>query len=877
MVYGETSEERVIRLDLKEAHSDAVRMSPGNSLLTPKLGIALSGGGARGLAHIGVLKALHREGISIDMVAGSSMGSIIGGLFAAGYTPEEIEQIALDMEWDSIFQDTPKRPSLFLAEKEARSRQLIRIPLEGANIQVPSALSTGQNMSSLLSNLTLRANFLANGDFDRLPYPYRSVAADLLSGKSVVIGQGDLAEAMRASTGRPIFLTPVEREGHRLVDGGILNNIPVNVVRDMGADIVLAVNVTSSLRPPNKLKAVWEIADQMVTIMMQDARNKQLEDADLVITPDLAKYSSTDFESVEALIHAGEAAMEAKLGELQTLLQTHSSVSSSEPMLLTAITFEGNRHVTDSYLKRVISLAAGQFVHDEQIKQALAAIYQSGYCCAGVHATVREGAEGIAITFHLMENPVFTDFRIVGNTLVKDEEILETVQSVKGRPLNHHTISKDIEAISDLYVRKGYILAQVCALPFRQTADVCTVSIEEGRIGRIAVEGNQHTRTSIVLREFPLQQGQLFNRQQAEQGISNIYATGLFDRAVLTVKQGNPDAEVIIKVEEKPFMAGELGIHFNKAHKSEAFVGLLNDNVLGFGIKLRLSAQVGEKRQLYALEERANRMWRTYLTHRVKAYYSREDRQVYGKNTPTGTYRDARVSTRFAFGQQMYRLGAATAEVRVENARLDSTSGTGFPQGKRKIRSLILRSILDSLDRFPFPRRGRRHHFYLESAGKVLGGTESYTKLFAFLDSFHTVRRKHTFRWRTAWGTADLTLPYSEHFRLGGGDDIYGYHYGQPFGDHNNLYGYAQDQFIGRQLLAGAVEYTLWIPKYFYLSLIYHTGNVWKATEKIRLSELHHAWGIRGAFDTLAGPISVGYGRTMEGNERMYFSAGYEF
>lgn len=873
---AQPAEVRIVRLDGEATQADPVGPVQPNAPSRPTVGIALSGGGARGLAHIGVLKVLHREGIPIDMVAGSSMGSIVGGLYAAGYSPEEIERIALDVDWATIFEDAPKRTSMFLAEKEARSRQLIRVPLERFNIRVPSALSTGQRMSDLLSNLTLRATYLAGGDFDRLPHRYRSVATDLLSGKSVVIREGDLSEAMRASTGIPLFLTPVHRGERRLVDGGILNNIPVSVVREMGADVVLAVNVTSSLRPPDKLDAVWEIADQAITIMMQDARDRQLEDADLVIAPDLAGYSSRDFRLASELIRAGEVAAEGKVSQVRALLQREPSGPGSDTPTLSAMTFEGNHHESDFYLGRLVPLKVGETAPDARIREALRSLYASGYF-GDAYAETREDSTGVAVTFHVRENPVLTRIRIVGSSLFEEQELLTVLRSTPGRVLNRAKLGRDIETIARLHVDEGYVLAQVHALPFDSTTGLVTIEVDEGRIGRIRVEGNRHTRDGVILREFPLHEGALFRQQKAQEGISNVYATGLFDRTGLSITKGNPDADVTIRVQEKRFAAGELGVHFDKAYKSEAYLGLLHDNAFGLGMKMSLSARIGEKRQSYGLEERASRLWHTYLTHRVRAYYALEERQVYEDGVSVGAYRDMRASARFCFGQQMYRWGAATAEVRVENGRFEALSGRGHPRGSSRIRSIVLRSILDSLDRFPFPRSGRRHEVYVESAGKVLGGTESYVKLLALLDSFYTIGRKHTFRWRAAWGAADRSLPYGEAFRLGGGGDIYGYSHGEVFGDHSNLYGYAQDAFLGRQLLGGGLEYTLWVPKYFYLSLIWQMGNVWQATDEIRLSELHYGWGVRGAFDTMAGPVSLGYGHTKEGDDALYFSVGYEF
>jgi len=197
---------------------------------TPKVGLALSGGGARGAAHIGVLKALEREGIPVDYIAGTSFGALVGGLYALGYSPEKIEQIFSSQNWDDLFSDSPDRRLSPLVQRK-NFRYLGELRLRGFNVEIPAGLWGGQKLTELLNYYTTTKEILDAGfDFDRLRIPFRAVATDLLTGKPYVFRRGPMAEALRASIAIPMMFTPVEKENMLLVDGGLANNLPVDIV-----------------------------------------------------------------------------------------------------------------------------------------------------------------------------------------------------------------------------------------------------------------------------------------------------------------------------------------------------------------------------------------------------------------------------------------------------------------------------------------------------------------------------------------------------------------------------------------------------------------------------------------------------------------------
>ena len=204
----------------------------------PKIALVLSGGSAFGIAHVGVIKILEASGIPIDMVLGTSMGSIVGGLYAAGYSPEEMEEIVTTQDWQTVFMDRKNSPRDGY-DQEKRRRFALALGFDKDGIRLGEGLLEGQNVLSLFTELTL--HLLGTRNFDDFPVPYRSVAAEVLTGDKVVFSSGSLAEAMRASMSIPAVFKPYTVEGKRLIDGGIVDNMPVDIARKMGADIVIAV------------------------------------------------------------------------------------------------------------------------------------------------------------------------------------------------------------------------------------------------------------------------------------------------------------------------------------------------------------------------------------------------------------------------------------------------------------------------------------------------------------------------------------------------------------------------------------------------------------------------------------------------------------
>ena len=284
------------------------------------VGLVLGGGGARGIAHIGVLKVLEREHIPVCAVSGTSMGAIVGGLYATGYDAAELEKIVGSIDWGDMFVDDPPRPELPMERKDEDFRHLLDLEIgyKDGRLGVPVGLVRGQKLMLLLRRLTLST--WRDKDFDALPIPFRAVAADIVTGKKVVFSDGDLAVAIRASMSVPGAFAPLKVGDHLLVDGGMAENVPIDEMRAMGVPRMVVVDVGSKLLGEDGLTNPAVILDQMITALMTEKTERSLAtlgDRDVLIRPDLGDITSGQFNRTTEAVAVGERAAEAMLPTLR--------------------------------------------------------------------------------------------------------------------------------------------------------------------------------------------------------------------------------------------------------------------------------------------------------------------------------------------------------------------------------------------------------------------------------------------------------------------------------------------------------------------------------------------------------------------------------
>jgi NTE family protein len=271
----------------------------------PKIGLALSGGGARGIAHIGVLKWFDEHRIPVDYIAGTSMGGLVGGMYTMGLKPNEMRQLLSDINWNALLRGTPDYQELSFRRKEDRRQFQTDLELGGlrTGLQARSGLNPGHQIGLILGRITLPYATINN--FDELPIPFRGVATDMLAARPVILKDGSLAQALRATMAIPGIFTPVERDGKVLADGGLVNNIPTDVVKDMGAEIVIAVDTGTKLGGRDALSSLFGMLTQSIAVMTIENDRRNLRLADILIAPDLGTYDLFDFASAEAIAELG--------------------------------------------------------------------------------------------------------------------------------------------------------------------------------------------------------------------------------------------------------------------------------------------------------------------------------------------------------------------------------------------------------------------------------------------------------------------------------------------------------------------------------------------------------------------------------------------
>lgn len=303
---------------LPQAGPDQTRAEPER----PKVGLVLSGGGARGGAHVGVLRKLEELNVPVDFIAGTSIGAIIGGFYAAGYSADEIETLLNETDWDLALTDQPARGDRTMRKKELEAEFLVpyRVGYNRGRFQTPLGAVEGQHLDQILRRILLPV--LDVNNFDRLPIPFRAVATDLVTGEEVRLSGGSLSDSMRASMSVPGVFSPVRINGRLLVDGGMSNNLPVSVARDMGADIVIAVDISTPLMSEDQLTSVIDLTDQLTGFLTQRNMQEQIRSLgprDILIQPDLGEFSAVDFHASGQAVSLGEQAADALRGKLTAL------------------------------------------------------------------------------------------------------------------------------------------------------------------------------------------------------------------------------------------------------------------------------------------------------------------------------------------------------------------------------------------------------------------------------------------------------------------------------------------------------------------------------------------------------------------------------
>lgn len=532
----------------------------------PKVGLVLSGGGARGAAHIGVLKVLEELRVPVDLIVGTSMGSIVGAAYATGMSVPEMERAIAQITTEKLFRDKAPRADLSLRQKTDDLTPYV-IPELGVGkdgIELPKGLVTGVALEGELRGLVQVVNARS---FDDLPIPFRAIATDIGTGEMVVLKEGSVVRAIRASMSVPGAVAPVTIGKRQLVDGGLVRNLPVDVARAMGADIIIAVNLGTPLLKPDEITSVLSVTAQMINILTEQnvTRSlKELQARDILIVPALGGFSSTDFDNLPKTVPIGEAAARAQAERLRALAlppqayaqlrRQQGAPTAQAPVVVEAIQIEGTRRVSQAVVRQSMHTAVGAPIERATIDLDMRRIYSLGDF-ESVNYSVDEIDGKRTLIVSVKEKPASDYFRfgLSMEANLGKQASFDLYASHRRKWINKWgaewrndlVLGSDVIASTELYQpigeRQYFFVApklQYSITPFyifhestqiaRYKDSHWDVDLDFG--ANIIEYGDLRIGASVGQRVFSFQSGDLLFPDRLEQNVGGVHLSARFDR-----------------------------------------------------------------------------------------------------------------------------------------------------------------------------------------------------------------------------------------------------------------------------------------------------------------------------------------------------------
>ena len=431
----------------------------------PRVGLVLSGGGAKGLAHIGVLKTLDSLGVRIDYVAGTSMGAVMGGLYATGYTGKQIDSIISATDFDLLITDDVPRKSRTFYERKNAEKYALTLPFNNFKIQLPSSISRGQNVFNLLSKLTLDVSGVE--DFSKLPIPFYCIATDMLTGKEVVLDRGNLAQAISASSALPTLYQPVRLDNKLLMDGGIVNNYPILGLESKDLDIIIGVDVQDDLLTINKLESVSNILIQISNFRVAKEMVGKSKLTDIYIKPEVSEYSLVSFKEGAEIIRKGQTAITSQLEELkiiakaQNFTKRKAKIPEIQKIKINDISIFGLNKYTASYVRGKLRFRTGETISFDNFSKGVNNLVATNNFDSFLYKFSPDG-EGYVFSAKVTEakNTTFIKFGAHYDQLYKSAALLNLTKKqllLKNDVLSLDFILGDNSRYNfDYYIDKGF-------------------------------------------------------------------------------------------------------------------------------------------------------------------------------------------------------------------------------------------------------------------------------------------------------------------------------------------------------------------------------------------------------------------------------------
>ncbi|MBS1904183.1 MAG: patatin-like phospholipase family protein [Bacteroidetes bacterium] len=810
----------------------------------PRIALVLSGGGARGLAHIGVLEILDSANIPIDLIVGTSMGSVVGGLYAAGYSTHELERITTETNWSDILSldDDSHRSERLPGQKDEKT-SLLALRFNGFfNPVLPVAISSGQRLTMLLNSLVLSSPYGTRDDFlHDLRVPFIALATDIVTGTRRMLTSGDLTSALRASATLPLRFSPLVTDSAVFVDGGLLANVPIDIARDSAhATYVIASNTTAELRQRNELNTPWDVADQVITLMMRRENAAQLKRADVIITPELEHTLPDNFLNATYYIELGRVAARAALPKLRALL---ASSETAEP----------------------VSAPDSEII------------------------------------------PVLREIRLHGINGSTRDSLQLLVNRVRGNRIGWHSLDAMILAPATEFLhRKGYSLARVDSAVIVSPKSRVDLYLDPGYISEIRINGLHTIKPIVVQNQLPFAAGDILQRRDCERALKNLTATGFFSfanmsfsevgngRPIVTMRMDTPivstrsvtvptgTAIVMLNLEERATQVLRLGGLADNEFGTQFSMEYANENLLGLGGGFSLKGGLGPLSRyaelsigggppLFRVEAAA------YSTLRDITVYTFHDDIPHGTFTSSADdvvreIRDFGASAHVSLN--IGRDASFAGEYHIERQRSYSLHTREYVSPAQLVAGLRGIVTYDSRDDEDYPHVGEFVEGFYEIGGHFLGGEVGYTKFGITLEEALPLSRLHNVLLKASLGVADRTTPRQDQFSLGG---------------ITSFFGLNEYELRGKQYVTGSVGYQIAIPNSLlfptFVLFRYDLAGTWTEPTSIKFQSFIHGVGGEIGFKTPIGLARFGIGENFRfaqsmtnplllNTPRFYFSIG---
>jgi NTE family protein len=519
----------------------------------------------------------------------------------------------------------------------------------------------------------------------------------------------------------------------------------------------------------------------------------------------------------------------------------------------------GDATIPDSLWERRKLLTGVGPVPLYDLEAFLGKVYATGYFDS-VWAQVHTGPSGTRLSVYTTPNPTLRSVAFSGNRIVPEAELRSVFTPLLGRMLNHGATADALEGLTRLYRKRGFSLAHIDSVTFDEVSGALSLTLDEGCINRIEIQGGIRTKDEFVLQEFPLRPGEVFELESARRGLSQLSGTTLFEYVYLELTSITKEVVLTIRIKERPSQLVRFGLRADDERQLQGMVDIRDENWQGTGMQLGFQLAGGQRNGDATLDFSMKRLFNTYLTLGVSIFHRTWDTYLYGNAPKThpnrwdrdllGEYRDIRYGFSVSFGSLLERLGNVTAEFIWQNVRIVDVRDLAGLDDRYRLAIVRLATLVDTKDAYPFPTRGVGFKMSYEFSFEGLGSQVGYNALQAMYENYASWGQYLTFHPRFTLGFADNTMPLAQQFRLGGRD---------------SFFGLREEDRRGRQLILMNMEVRYKLPIQFlfdtYVRARYDLGTISAVPEEIKFSSLLHGVGVELAFATPVGPAVFGVGK----------------